>query len=59
MLGEVLALMAGSESRLGYLDPSDYERTVKVLLSGDSQPVITRAPVDAWTHDIWQRAIAR
>lgn len=32
------------------------ERTVRVLLSGASEPVITKKPVGAWTHDVWVRA---
>ena len=30
--------------RRGWLDPADYERTVKVLLSGGSDPVISKEP---------------
>jgi NitT/TauT family transport system substrate-binding protein len=32
------------------LDPADYQRTVEILLSGGSDPVITRPPEGAWTH---------
>ena len=35
------------------LDPADYERTVKVLLGGGSDPVITKEPTGAWTHAVW------
>jgi len=44
----------GDGQPLGYLDPADFERTVEVLLSGDSDPVITENPGEAaWTHEAW------
>lgn len=49
MMGEVAKLTAGSN---GALDPADYERTVKTLLSAGSEPVITKAPEGAWTHAV-------
>lgn len=49
MMGEINKLTAGSD---GKLDPADYERTVETLLSGGSDPVISKAPEGAWTHDI-------
>ena len=54
MIGEIAKLTAGSN---GSLDPSDYERTVKVLMSGASDPVITKEPSGAWTHDITNAAL--
>ena len=54
MMGEIAKLTAGSN---GSLDPSDYERTVKVLMSGASDPVITKEPSGAWTHDITNAAL--
>src|SRR3546814_10156917 len=43
---------------IGYLDPAAYRRTVDVLMSGESDPVITRDPGDAaWTHDVWEKAM--
>ena len=54
MMGEIAKLTAGSN---GSLDPSDYERTVKVLMSGASDPVITKKPSGAWTHDITNAAL--
>lgn len=47
MMGEINKLTAGSD---GKLDPADYERTVSTLLSGGSDPVITKKPEGAWTH---------
>ena len=54
MMGEIAKLTAGSN---GTLDPADYERTVASLLSGGSDPVITKAPEGAWTHDITDEAL--
>ena len=54
MMGEIAKLTAGSN---GSLDPTDYERTVKVLMSGASDPVITKKPSGAWTHDITNAAL--
>ena len=54
MMGEIAKLTAGSN---GSLNPSDYERTVKVLMSGASDPVITKEPSGAWTHDITNAAL--
>ena len=54
MMGEIAKLTAGSN---GALDPADYERTVETLLAGGSDPVITKAPEGAWTHDITDAAL--
>jgi NitT/TauT family transport system substrate-binding protein len=54
MMGEIAKLTAGSN---GSLDPADYERTVQSLLSGGSDPVISKAPEGAWTHDITDKAL--
>ena len=54
MMGEIAKLTAGSN---GALDPADYQRTVKVLMSGTSDPVITKEPSGAWTHDITNAAL--
>ena len=54
MMGEVAKLTAGSN---GALDPADYERTVASLLSGGSDPVISKAPEGAWTHAITDAAL--
>lgn len=46
-----------STSRIGYLDPAAYERTVKVLMSGGSDPVIKKDPGKAaMTHLVWDAA---
>ncbi|WP_300037077.1 ABC transporter substrate-binding protein [uncultured Roseobacter sp.] len=54
MMGEIAKLTAGSN---GALDPADYERTVASLLSGGSDPVISKAPEGAWTHAITDKAL--
>jgi len=54
MMREIAKLTSGSN---GSLDPADYERTVKSLLSGGSDPVITKEPEGAWTHDITDKAL--
>ncbi|MFK7941382.1 MAG: ABC transporter substrate-binding protein [Paracoccaceae bacterium] len=54
MMGEIAKLTAGSN---GALDPADYDRTVKTLLDGGSDPVITKAPEGAWTHVITDKAL--
>ena len=53
MMGDVNKLTAGST---GVLDPADYQRTVKVLLSSGSDPVITKEPQGAWTHAVTDKA---
>lgn len=53
MAEEVAKLTAGST---GVLDPADYQRTVDTLLSGGSDPVITKAPEGAFVTVITDRA---
>ena len=50
MMSEIAKLL---DTAGGKLDPKDYERTVATLLSGTSDPVITKAPVGAWTHAVY------
>jgi len=54
MMGEINKLTAGST---GALDEADYQRTVDTLLSGGSDPVISKAPEGAWTHKITDAAM--
>ncbi|WP_271946556.1 ABC transporter substrate-binding protein [Ruegeria faecimaris] len=54
MMGEIAKLTAGSN---GSLDPADFERTVGTLLAGGSDPVITKQPEGAWTHQISDAAL--
>src|SRR5712675_2312282 len=53
MMGEIAKLVADQPKGIGYLEEADYQRTVDVLLKGSSDPVITKKPVGAWTHDVW------
>jgi NitT/TauT family transport system substrate-binding protein len=52
MMGEI-AKLVDIKKPLGYLAPADYERTVEVLLSSKSTPVITKKPDGAWTHAVY------
>ena len=54
MMGEIAKLTAGSN---GELDPKDYDRTVSTLLAGGSDPVISKKPTGAWTHEITDLAL--
>lgn len=56
MMSEVAKLTAGSN---GALDVAAAERTVASLLSGGSDPVITKAPEGAWTSMITDKALAQ
>jgi NitT/TauT family transport system substrate-binding protein len=51
MMGEIAKLLAANN---GELDPKDYDRTVSELLSGGSDPVITKKPEGAWTHSVYE-----
>ncbi len=53
MMREISKLLGNQPQGVGYLVPGDYERTVEVLMSSDSDPVITRKPNGAWSHAIW------
>ena len=53
MLGEINKLTTGSNGRL---DEADYQRTVKTLLSGGSDPVISKEPTGAFTHTVTDAA---
>ena len=54
MMGEIAKLTAGSN---GALDPADFDRTVKILLAGGSDPVISKEPEGAWTNQITDKAL--
>lgn len=54
MMGEVAKLTAGSN---GALDEADYKRTVATLLGGGSDPVISKEPTGAFTHEITDAAL--
>ena len=46
--------------KMGQLDPAAYQRTVKVLLSGGSAPVIKKDPgADAWSNAVFDKAMGK
>ncbi len=55
MIKEAVKLLEGSKKTMGYLDPADFDRTVDILLSGSSDPVITKKPEGAWTHAVYEK----
>jgi NitT/TauT family transport system substrate-binding protein len=57
MMSEIAKLVAGSQHGLGYLDPAAFDRTVNVLLAGESEPVISKKPEGAWTHAVFDKAM--
>ncbi|MFQ5784274.1 MAG: ABC transporter substrate-binding protein [Alphaproteobacteria bacterium] len=57
MLGEIVKLLGDTGPKLGRLDPADFDRTVNILLSSKSTPVISKRPTGAWTHDVWNKAM--
>ncbi|SEN82115.1 ABC transporter substrate-binding protein [Palleronia pelagia] len=54
MMQEIAKLTAGSN---GALAEEDYRRTVDTLLAGGSDPVISKEPEGAWTHEITDAAL--
>ena len=57
MMTEVGKLLSASDKGIGYLEPAAFDRTVDVLLSSDSTPVITKVPVGAYTHVVFEEAM--
>ncbi|MCB1496486.1 MAG: ABC transporter substrate-binding protein [Bauldia sp.] len=53
MMSEINKLTDGSN---GSLVEGDYQRTVDILLSGGSDPVITKEPEGAWSHAVTEKA---
>jgi NitT/TauT family transport system substrate-binding protein len=56
MMQEVAKLVEGNPKGIGYLNPADFDRTVSILLSTKSAPVITKTPEGAWTHKVFDAA---
>ncbi len=53
----VAKLVTSPAGKVGYLDPAAYQRTVKVLMAGGSDPVIKKDPgAAAWSHAVWDAA---
>jgi len=59
MMSEIAKLVEPAPHGLGYLDEAAYTRTVGELMSGMSDPVITKKPEGAWTRAIWDKAIGK
>ncbi|WP_207478889.1 ABC transporter substrate-binding protein [Arenibaculum pallidiluteum] len=57
MASEIAKLVGSDLKTLGKLDPAAFQRTVDVLMAGKSDPVITKKPEGAWTHDVWSKAM--
>ena len=55
MVREINKLTEGSD---GSLDEADYQRTVQTLLTGGSDPVISKEPEGAWTTVVTDKALA-
>lgn len=53
-MGEIAKLTAGSN---GALSEDDFNRTVNSLMTGGSDPVITKKPSGAWSHAITDKAL--
>ena len=50
-------ITTANSPKLGYLEPAAYERTVKVLMSSGSAPVIKKDPGKAaYSHAVWEAA---
>jgi len=47
-----------SPEEITRLQPSDFNRTVNVLMASESTPVISKRPKGAWTHKIWEAMLA-
>jgi NitT/TauT family transport system substrate-binding protein len=58
MMKEIAKLVGQNPKGTGWLDDAAAERTVETLMSGGSDPVITKKPEGAWTHDIIEKANA-
>jgi NitT/TauT family transport system substrate-binding protein len=56
MMQEIAKLIGNNPKGTGYLDEAAFEKTVKTLMSGGSDPVITKEPDGAWTHDVIDKA---
>ncbi|MFC4270203.1 ABC transporter substrate-binding protein [Sneathiella chungangensis] len=54
MMAEIAKLI--DTENLGKLNEESYNRTVNILLAGDSKLVISKEPEGAFTQEIWERA---
>ncbi len=58
MMGEIAKLVGTNPKGTGYLDEAAYDRTVDTLMGGGSDPVISKKPEGAFTHDVIEKALA-
>jgi NitT/TauT family transport system substrate-binding protein len=58
MMSEIAKLVGTNPKGTGYLDEAAFNRTVDTLMSGGSDPVITKKPEGAWTHEVIDKALA-
>jgi len=58
-MGEIAKLIPGSSHGIGYLEPAAFDHTADILLSGKSEPVISKRPEGAWSHAVWDKAFAK
>ena len=56
MMGEIAKLLGTSSHGMGYLEPTAFDHTVATLMSGASDPVISKKPEGAWTHAVIEAA---
>jgi NitT/TauT family transport system substrate-binding protein len=56
MMKSVAELLGTDKAKAGYLNEADYARTVDVLMSDKTDPVITKQPVGAYSHVVWDKA---
>jgi NitT/TauT family transport system substrate-binding protein len=56
MMEEIAKLVGTNPKGTGWLDEAAYDRTIATLMSGGSDPVITKKPEGAWTHDVIEKA---
>ena len=56
MMGEIAKLVGSNPKGTGYLDEAAYDRTIETLMSGGSDPVITKKPEGAWTSVVTDKA---
>jgi NitT/TauT family transport system substrate-binding protein len=56
MMSEIAKLLVPAPHGAGYLDEAAYNRTVTELMSGGSDPVITKKPEGAFTYAVWNKA---
>ncbi|TDQ83237.1 NitT/TauT family transport system substrate-binding protein [Dongia mobilis] len=56
MMQEIAKLVGENPKGTGWLDDAAADRTVETLMSGGSDPVITKKPDGAWSHAVMEKA---